>query len=502
MTRKKKKKEIKEEKITTPKVSKPAWSSTNPILAITVKFGVVTIILFGLLSLIEAKGYFNPDNKNNHTLRKWNTYYEFTETHPVDILLLGNSHLYTGINPKNLSAALGCNSFIIASPGTFVIDHYYSLVEALKISSPKLVIVETFGLRGIEPHDFSKGDLSDQFKSFMARKDIPSKLVSTPHIFAIENYPYAWFNSLRNHSYLYTNQEQIKKNLENKNQSDDKDDKLYLGRYVRFQTGIEDSTIQKYKTQGAPVDGNEFETNDVLAEYTQKIINLCEENNIELAFVTLPMFKKHVSSYDTWKFRLDSVIPEPYSTSEYWLDMQDEKGYNGFTRRSFENTYRENQHMTYSGSLLATYKLVDFIQEQDRIQLPNRKNDSGWRNMFYEQEGFFENNTPSGNDNENIVLFQSTNPNDLVTEILHIKSDKNHRLIIKSKPKNSSEYNTITSYTLRLHAVVKDDHGKVINTVIDVPYDKFHSSHEAVNHTTGIIPIEFLQVSKVEYINS
>lgn len=480
---------------------KTPWSHKNPILAISVKFGVVACILLSILLYTESKGYFNPDNKNNHTLRKWNTYYEFTEDNPIDILLLGNSHLYTGINPKNLSTALGCNSFIIASPGTFVIDHYYSLLEALEISTPKLVVVETFGLRGIEPHEFEDGDLSDQFKSFMARKDISVKLSSTPNIFSIGNYPYAWFNSLRNHSYLYTNYDQIEKNIALNKEPENQNKKLYLGRYVRFQTGIEDSTLAKYKNEGAPVNGSEYETNEVLDEYTQKIIDVCEENDIELIFLTLPMFKQHVSHYDTWKSRLDSVITDPYSSDDYWLDLQDRDGYMGFGRHSFENTYRENQHMTYRGSLLATYKLVNFIQNQERIQLPNRKEDKYWRNLFYNEEGFFENNTPSANDPKHLVLYQSASPDELINEIIHIKDDKNHRLIIKSKPKNESEFETLTSYALRLNVIIKDQNGQVINTNIDVPYDPYHSSHQLVNHTAGIVPIEILQVNKVEYVN-
>ena len=42
------------------------------------------------------------------------------------------------------------------------------------------------------------------------------------------------------------------------------------------------------------------------------------------------------------------------------LDLQGDYDSTMFSEASFENTYNKNQHMTYSGSLIATYKLVDF----------------------------------------------------------------------------------------------------------------------------------------------
>ena len=137
-----------------------------------------------LIAYSDYKGYFNPDLKNNHTLKKWNSFYEFTKTNNVDILLLGNSHLYTGINPKNLSLALGANAFILASPGTNVSDSYWSLKEALKSCDPKVVIIETYGINGFNPYQLEAGSLSDQFKSFSARKDFVTKLESTPYLFS------------------------------------------------------------------------------------------------------------------------------------------------------------------------------------------------------------------------------------------------------------------------------------------------------------------------------
>ena len=185
----------------------------NPILRFSIKCLIFVGIISAIIIYFDINGYFNPDETDNHTKRKWDSFYDFTLENNIDILLLGNSHLYTGINPKTLSASLGVNSFILAAPGTKIIDSYFCLKEALKKTKPKLVIIETYGINSFSPYDFKEGNLSDQLKSFSARKDFLSKMYSMPYIFSINNYLYAWSNTLRNHRYLFSNHKKLLKKL-------------------------------------------------------------------------------------------------------------------------------------------------------------------------------------------------------------------------------------------------------------------------------------------------
>lgn len=130
-----------------------------------------TIIIIAIVFFSDSKGYFNPDYSNDHTRRKWNAYYKFTKTQPVDVVLVGNSHLYTGISPENLSNALGANCFILASPGTTLTDAYFCLKEAITVYKPKIAVVETFSMNDYDSYKLKAGTLSDQFKSFSARKN-------------------------------------------------------------------------------------------------------------------------------------------------------------------------------------------------------------------------------------------------------------------------------------------------------------------------------------------
>jgi len=481
---------------------KTPWSVKKPIYSIILKFSLFALFIFVSIFYSDSRGIFNPDNTHNHTKRKWDSYYEFSKKNNVDVLLVGNSHLYTGINPKNLSTSLGCNAFILASPGTGVADHYFTLEEALKVNNPKLVIIETYGLHKSNQYLLTGGALSDLFKSFSARKNLVSKIIATPFLFSLKNYPYAWSNTLRNHDYTSSNFNQIKQNIEmeKNNRSSSKNKKLYLGRYVRFQTGIEDTLLLKYEKSGAPVDGLKFEINTEANNYIQKITDLCKSKDIELIFLTLPMYQKHVSNYSNWKKKLAQSLGTEFSSCEYWIDMQLGKGYEDFSIHCFENTYATNQHMTYNGSLLATYKLSDFILEQKRIMLPNRRKDKNWIKLFYFEEGFFENNSPRSNDKYNITLFRSDKHEGL-NEILLLKRRDFNTLLVKFIPTPNQQYSEMKNMKVRLNAVVKVEDLQPQSTFIELPFDIYHSKNNRLNFSINIQPIEVLEINDFSFVN-
>ncbi|MFT5970246.1 MAG: hypothetical protein ACI8ZO_000753 [Flavobacteriales bacterium] len=408
----------------TPKVR---WQETYPVVGIIFKTLILTLVVLGTLLSFDNVGLFEPDQKNNHTLRKWDAYYDFTKKNDVDILLVGNSHLYTGINPKTLSSIFGCNSFILASPGTNVVDHYYVIKEAIRVSKPKVIVLETYGLKGNSI--LKDAQLSDLFKSFQARRNFGVKMTSMPSLFEIKSYPYAWFNCLRNHDFLYTNMEQIDKNIALSKKKAKKNKKLYLGRYVRFQSGLQSATLQRYKSEGAPVNGADFIIGNKPSDYIQKTVDFCKEEGIELVFLTLPMYKDHVSDYLIWKDRLNRQIIEADS-SVNWIDMQTGSNYKGFNTESFEDTYGGNQHMTYKGSLLATYKLAEHLNLT--LKTPIIKNESeSWKTLFYGQEGFFENHNPNVDDKKNKILFTGT-ASTPVKEVLFLERDKYNTIMVKT----------------------------------------------------------------------
>ena len=487
------------EKVAVAKVEKTRVEPkvSRPITMIGLKMLLISALTLTGLLYSESRGYFNTILQGDHTKRKWQAFYDFTEDKNVDILLIGNSHVYTGINPKNLSTALGVNAFILGAPGTSTADHYYTLQEALERTKPQLVVIETYGVRKSNPKEFVKKPLSNQFKSFNARQNIRLKLASTPHLFALKNYPYAWSSTLRNHDYLYTNFEQIEKNIQERKENErrGKDDDLYLGRYVRFISGIEDSILLKYEKQGAPANGLDFKVDKLTKHYVKRIIELCEENDIELMFLTLPMYEKHISDYQHWKNTLKPVLGR-YGSKKHWLDLQVGAGYDGFSTISFENTYLPNQHLTYEGSLVATYKLSDFISAKNEIPLPDRHTDPEWKETFYAEEGFFENHTPDENDENNIIVFQGEEAG-VSIEILQIKGAKSDVLMAKLFPQHPEQMSQAKDLKVRLFLTLNFNGKEAKDVHIDLQYDLSHSTARKIFYVQEVKKIEVVEITNL-----
>jgi hypothetical protein len=408
-------------------VHKPMVSEANPK---TIYYFLLRIILFSfaiiaIVVLTDKRGYFNPDYSNDHTRRKWNTYYEFVKKQPVDIVLVGNSHLYTGLNPDNLSNTLGANCFILASPGTTLTDSYFCLKEAIAVNKPKIAIVETFTINDYDNHKIKDGTLSDQFKSFSARKNIVQKMLSTPLLFTSDNYVAAWSNTIRNHNFIFTDTAQIKRNLTYK---EPVRHGLYLGRYNRFMSGIEDSTLLKYNKPGfVAYDYSKNMASPEAKRYIQKIIDLCRKNNVKLVFMTLPMYHRHVHNYEVYKEDLKKIIGD-----QHWIDFQQPYDTAAFTAECFENTIAGNQHMTYYGARVAAYKLAGYLKVNFGKTIPNRSSNIEWKRLFYASDGYFENYPPENDGVSQLLVQNTTLPNGLIVrEMSLVPNGQAKQLIIK-----------------------------------------------------------------------
>jgi hypothetical protein len=398
------------------------------LLAVSIGFAIVAAVI----AYTDYKGYFNPDYLNDHTRRKWKSFYKLTTENkqPVDVVLVGNSHLYTGLNPENLSNALGVTAFILASPGTTLTDSYFCLKEAIKVHKPRIAVVETFTISDYVTRELKDGVLSDQFKSFSARKSFSEKLFSTPVLFSSENYLSAWSSTIRNHNFLFTDTAQIRQNIYLMKNPVPEDSALYLGRYIRFTSGLEADNLRKYDDPDfVGCDYASMLPGKEAAEYLRKTITLCDDNNIELVFLTLPMYYKHVRNYEAYKQKITEIIS---GAKVHWLDLQKPYDTLAFTPESFENTLSKNQHMTLHGSLIAAYKLAGYIHQQLPKAISDRSSDVTWKRLFYNSTGYFENYSPE-NDGVNKILLKNavTSEGLKIKEVDFVRQDNNMKLLVK-----------------------------------------------------------------------
>lgn len=426
---------VKEQKLEDNNKPKKSPINFKKPWVLALKFIAVVALAVIAINYTDEKGYYQPGGEaNNHTKRKWNYFYEMTKTDTIDVIFIGNSHIYTGLIPEAFSNTFGCNTFILASPGVSVVDAYYCLKEALLVTKPKLVVLETYSLNSTDSWDAKDGGLSDYYKSFDSRHDIKEKIMSSPHIFNIENQAAAWSHTIRNHEFFFRDTNQIRENIrlkaeEEKNKKSKKkpENKLDLGRFVRFSTGLTDSTLALYDSLGAVVKGEEFSVSEQCEEYLQKIKDLCKENDVELMFFTVPMYSKHVVNYGEWHDKILSLV----DTTKYkWLDLQNNYDSLLYTPACFEDTYLDNQHATYYGATLFTYKLANYIADSTSIEIPDRSSNKKWIDRFYKSDGFVLNQAYCVEDTVYSVVCKDTVISGLGVKSCKLGQDKNYQNMI------------------------------------------------------------------------
>ena len=393
--------------------------------ALLLKALLFSAIVCATLAITDRTGWFEADRANNHTEKKWNAFYDLTKHDKVDMVLVGNSRMYTGLNPNHLSNALDATCFILASPGTNIVDSYFCLKEALTRTKPKIAVIETFTIYDADNHKLTGQDLSDQFKSFSARKNVWHKMCSLPVLFAPDHWLEALSTTVRNHSFIFRDFKQIKTNVKLSKQPK-KDEGLYLGRFVRFNTGIEQNVLDRYEKEGAPLVETGFKVSRQHARYVKKIIELCRKNGVTPVFISLPVYNKHIKDHDV-RHKAIAELLEPEKV--LWLDYQGRFD-SLFTPECFENTYSPNQHMTYDGSLVATYILAAAIDTECPGLLPDRMSEPRWKRMFYGGEGYYENHTPDPDDKSVRILPVMDNP--IVSEALYAHDHNTNVLIVKT----------------------------------------------------------------------
>ena len=333
------------------------------------------------------------------------------------------------------------------------------------------------------------------YKDFDARRNIYEKVITTPHWFDIEEYAFAWSTSIRNHNFLFTNTEQIEKNKEKKEVINNK---LYLGRYVRFTSGIKDSILNIYESDGPAVDGDSLTISDEQLNSLQLLIDLLEDNNIQPVFFTIPVYKDHIENYNTRYELLSNLIEKKYGYELF--DFQQFYQEDMLTPNCFENTYG-NQHMTYLGSLIVTYSLSDSIQNStNSAGLPNRKADQVWHNMFYGEESYFYNNPMILG---NKVLFVQ---NEIVTENCTIKEvgivqEEKVKIIMAKIPKSYILESEKEDLEVRMIVDVKLK-GKPQRIQVNLPFNKYHIPGEQYIYSIPANDIEFIKILQTKVVNT
>lgn len=357
----------------------------NKWLRLGLKMACLLAIVAAVVAYTDKKEYFVGDQTNNHSQRKWRSFYKFVDKKKdVDILCLGNSHASAGIEPYVISANNHCYCFILNTPGSGSVDLYYNLIEVLKYTTPKILIIESSCIVG-------HGTLGKEWakiQSIESKRGRWNQLTLIPHYLPSDDWMKAASPTVRNHSFLLKDPDRIafNKKYVGKEKNPDRMP-LDLGRFSHGNTGLSDSILHLYDTQGSPYTRKYHVIEDETKHYIHKIYDLCQEHHIQMLFVTVPMYYRTYEAYD----ELCQLEQEFFNElpNARWLDLQKDYDPSIYTRKAFNNEFGMAQHNTYLGMLINSYYICDYIQKNYPGVLPDRSNDQRWINDM-SQDNYFQ----------------------------------------------------------------------------------------------------------------
>lgn len=106
-------------------------------------YNLLKVILFlGILVILLCKATYILSAKDGY-IRK-NSFYESKVD--FEVFLMGTSHMQNGIFPMELYRDFGLSAYNLAVAGERLAMTYWSLVDALQYTTPKLVVIDMHGL--------------------------------------------------------------------------------------------------------------------------------------------------------------------------------------------------------------------------------------------------------------------------------------------------------------------------------------------------------------------
>lgn len=289
----------------------------------------------------------------------------------LDVLFFGSSHMNCTISPMQLYKEQGISSFNCAIGDQAIPASYYTMKEMLRVQKPEVIVLETFYM-GVD----SKAAYSDKARLHWLTDNIPWSSDKAEMLKALpedgEDKSEYYLPLLKFHSRW--------KNLS----ENDFNPELYpYLRGANLQAGF-----QRFNTDafaGVPRE-DYLEPSEMISDYLDKIIALCEENDVQLVFMAAPFWVNYADTiterakYMNYIYKISEEKGIPYVD---FFNLQEETGFNP------RSDMKEWSHLNIRGVEKITSYMGSWLKES--YDLADHRNDSKysfWDEDYKEYEAY------------------------------------------------------------------------------------------------------------------
>lgn len=326
----------------------------------------IKITAFLLAVLLTFIGFYNVFNfKYLDSVFKLKTFYE-QEENTVDVLVLGSSHAYQGINTAVLWKEYGYSAYDLCGAAQPIWNTYYYLEEALKTQTPKVIILDTYTLHYSEEY----GDTSYAIKNTYGLKWSQTKIDAIKTSFDTQESGYQYFFDVLQYHSRYSD---LNKTDFYPYQANEAMYKNHKGFYCYFRsenvTDTDFSTVTYYNEMIPKVE-----------EYYRKIIELAQSNNIPIIVTAIPFAAEN---YHQGFFNTAEYIAAEYGVPFYNFIAE----YKDDLALDYSTDFADSQHLNYLGSTKLTRFFGDLIKEN--YDVPDRRGDEKYISWDKDAEVYY-----------------------------------------------------------------------------------------------------------------
>lgn len=331
---------------------------------------VFFIILAGLVMVLNNLTL----NRRSEGCIQLSEFYEMEED-SIDLLCIGSSHIYYGINTCRLYDEYGIASYLLASPGQPVWLSYYLLEEALKTQEPELVLFD-IGTLYRKEEDFGAYSwetlisMKPSYTKWKAIQAVNQYQECVDAVGAFLSFPYYHTRYAALTSEDFENTQEIR----------------YHGYKPDF-TVITEKELKKWEgavqgiTDTLVYPKGEKPITERTEEHLRKLIDLCQEKDIPLLLVNAP----YANEVDE-KREADAYISR--IAQEYGVPLIYGNNFRQEMQIDFAADLLDASHLNYYGSVKYTDYLAAWIDEN--CSLPDRRGNEGYQSWQEASELFWE----------------------------------------------------------------------------------------------------------------
>lgn len=331
---------------------------------------IVSILLFCFLSYLLAKGlrYIVIDDTGSYTRI---TYHEMYAQKNIDVLFVGSSHCFRSFIPQILDKRLGVNTFNGGSSGQSLDGSYMVIKEAAKNNEIKRVYLDMYYQLSSHVHKSNMIPTSTYIISDYLKPSL-DKVIYLYNATSKEHYMNSFIAARRNWEKLYDFEyinELIRKkstkeyrNYEYRYVTDDQ--QWYVGKGYVANGGTVKNWNYFSPNGWEPIKIDEISTD--WEEDLKRIIDFCEERDIELTLVSAPMSDFILSGHGNYDEYIDYVKKMIAGTDIKYID------FNLCRENVFPMTsevFYDETHLNYVGaerlSTLFADLVTDTLKEED-----------------------------------------------------------------------------------------------------------------------------------------